>query len=91
MRVCADAVAKYLKHHGLAERGVVIGFDSRFASPEFATEVANVTAANGVHTYLSDRIVPTPVVSYYILNRNAGGGVIITASHNSGLWNGFKY
>ena len=60
VRVCADAVAKYLKHHGLAERGVVIGFDSRFASPEFATEIANVTSANGVHTNLSDRNVPTP-------------------------------
>ena len=35
--------------------------------------------------------MPTPVVSYNILERNAGGGIIITASHNSGLWNGFKY
>lgn len=91
VRVCAAAVAAYLQEQGLAERGVVIGFDTRFASPEFAAEAARVTAANGVRTYLASRIVPTPVVSYNILDRGAGGGIVITASHNSGLWNGFKY
>ncbi len=91
VRVCAAAVAGYLRERGLADRGVVIGFDSRFASPEFAAEAARVAAGLGVRVYLSDRIVPTPVVSYNILDRQAGGGIIITASHNSGLWNGFKY
>ncbi len=91
VRVCAAAVANYLKKQGLAGRGVVIGYDSRFASPEFATEAARVAAGLGVRVYLSDRIVPTPVVSYNILDRQAGGGIVITASHNSGLWNGFKY
>ena len=91
VRVCAAAVAAYLKEQGLAERGVVVGYDPRFGSPEFAAEAARVVAANGVHAYLADRVVPTPVVSYNILERNAGGGIIITASHNSGLWNGFKY
>ena len=91
VRVCAAAVAGYLEKRGLADRGVVVGYDSRFASPEFAAEAALVAAGLGVRVYLSDRIVPTPVVSYNILDRRAGGGVVITASHNSGLWNGFKY
>lgn len=91
VRICAAAVARYLKKHGLSERGLVVGFDSRFGSADFAEEVAHVTASNGVVTYLADRVVPTPVVSYNILHRKAGGGVVITASHNSALWNGFKY
>ena len=70
---------------------MVVGYDTRFGSPEFAAEAAAVIAASGIPTYLSDRVSPTPVVSYNILHRQAGGGAIITASHNSGLWNGFKY
>ena len=91
VRVCAAAVAGYLKEHGLAERGLAVGYDSRFGSPEFAAETARVAAAAGVRVHLADRITPTPAVSYNILHRKAGGGVVITASHNSGLWNGFKY
>ena len=91
VRICAAAVAAYLKDEGLSERGAVVGYDPRFGSPEFAAEAAAVIAASGIPTYLSEHVSPTPVVSYNILHRQAGGGVIITASHNSGLWNGFKY
>lgn len=91
VRVCAAAAAGYLKEQGLAERGVALGYDTRFGSPEFAAEAAAVIAAQGVRVYLSDRVAPTPAVSYNILSRNAGGGIVITASHNSGAWNGFKY
>ncbi len=91
VRVCAAAAAAYLKDAGLANRGFVIGGDSRFGSPEFAAEAARAAAAEGVPVCLADRVVPTPAVSYNILHRKAGGGIVITASHNSGLWNGFKY
>lgn len=91
VRICAAAVAAYLKNEGLGDRGAVVGYDTRFGSPEFAAEVAAVIAASGIPTYLSEHVSPTPVVSYNILHHQAGGGVIITASHNSGLWNGFKY
>ncbi len=91
VRICAAAVAAYLKDEGLGNRGVVVGYDTRFGSPEFAAEAAAVIAASGIPTYLSDQVSPTPVVSYNILHQQAGGGAIITASHNSGLWNGFKY
>lgn len=91
VRVCAAAAAAHLKEQGMAERGVVIGYDTRFGSPEFAAEAAAVIAAQGLPVHLSDSPAPTPAVSYNILHRSAGGGIVITASHNSGAWNGFKF
>jgi phosphomannomutase len=91
VRACAQSVALYLKETGLAGRGLVVGYDTRFASEDFAAAVAEVAAANGIHAYLCDSPVPTPVVSHALLQRKAGGAVIITASHNSARWSGFKY
>ena len=91
VRACAEGVCRLLQASGMAQRGLVIGYDTRWGSPEFAAEVAAVSAAHGIKTWLADRIVPTPVLSYSLLHHQAGGGVVITASHNSGLWNGFKY
>ena len=91
VRFCAQGVADYLKDAGLAHRGLVVGYDTRFASEDFAAAVAEVTAANGIKVYLCQEATPTPIVSYAILVQDAGGAVIITASHNPGSWNGFKY
>ena len=91
VRVCVQGVADFLKKAGVAEKGLIIGFDTRFASEDFAAACAEVTAANGVKTYLCDKATPTPVVSYGVLAWKAAGAVIITASHNPGAWNGFKY
>jgi alpha-D-glucose phosphate-specific phosphoglucomutase len=91
VRAVAQSVALYLKEEGLAERGLVVGYDTRFASEDFAAAVAEVIAANGIHVYLCDRPAPTPVVGYAILNRKAGGSVVITSSHNPSQWSGFKF
>jgi phosphomannomutase len=91
VRVVAQAVALYLKEAGLAERGLVVGYDTRFASEDFAAAVAEVVAANGIHVYLCDRPAPTPVVGYTILHRKAGGSAVITSSHNPYQWSGFKF
>ncbi|MEE8442541.1 MAG: phosphoglucomutase/phosphomannomutase family protein [Dehalococcoidia bacterium] len=91
VRACARGVAAYLRKTGMASRGLVVGYDTRFASEEFASEVAQVTTGCGVPTLLCRSAAPTPVVSYSIIHRGAGGGAIITASHNPPLWNGFKY
>ena len=91
VRACAEGVCRLLESHGEAHKGIVVGYDTRFGSPEFGLEVARVSTAHGIRTFLSDSFVPTPVVSYNLLHRQCGGGVVITASHNSGLWNGFKY
>ena len=91
VRACAQSVALYQRSQGLADRGLVVGYDTRFASEDFAAAVAEVVAAAGIKVYLCDRPAPTPVVTYAILEKGAGGAVIITASHNPARWNGFKY
>ena len=68
-----------------------MGYDTRFASEDFAAAAAGVIAANGIKVYLCPRATPTPVISYGILAKKAGGDIIITASHNPAIWNGFKF
>ncbi len=91
VRACAASAAMYLKKRGLAGRGLIVGYDARFASEDFAAAVAEVAAAYGIKVALSETLCPTPVVSFSIIDRKAGGGVVITASHNPWRWNGFKY
>ncbi len=91
VRVCAQAVADYLNDEGMGNRGLVIGYDNRFASEDFAAASAEVAAANGIKVYLCQAATPTQVTSYAVLSQKAGGGIMITASHNPGRWNGFKY
>lgn len=89
--VCAQAAADYLKETGLSQSGIVIGYDTRFASENFAEACAEVITGNGIKVYLCDKATPTPVVSFGIVAKKAGGGIVITASHNPPQWNGFKY
>lgn len=90
LRRCAQGMAQYLIDSKQAERGLVIGYDTRFHSDTFARMSAEVVAAHGIPVYLVDRATPTPVISYAILDKKAAGGVNITASHNPPTWNGFK-
>jgi len=90
VRLCAQGLATYLRNTGAAEPKVVIGYDTRFASEDFAAATAEVLGANGVHVYLSTSTVPTPVVSHAVAALRASAGVVITASHNPAAWNGFK-
>lgn len=91
MRACAQGVADYLKQAGLARRGLIIGYDTRFASEDFAAASAEVAAGNGIKVYLCRKATPTPVTSFGVLAKKTGGAIIITASHNPASWNGFKY
>ena len=91
VRACAASAAMLLKRHGLHDRGMIIGYDARFASESFAAAAAEVLAAAGIRVALASSHCPTPVVSYSIIDRKAGGGIVITASHNPWQWNGFKY
>src|SRR4030042_5652443 len=83
---CAQGVADYLKQSKLAARGIVIGYDTRFASEDLAAAAAEVIAGNGIKGYLTPEAAPTPVISYGVLAKKAGGAIIITASHNPGSW-----
>ncbi|MHB8105605.1 MAG: phosphoglucomutase/phosphomannomutase family protein [Dehalococcoidales bacterium] len=91
VRYCAQGVADYLIKAKMANRGVVIGYDTRFASEDFAAAAAEVIAGNNIKVYLTPAATPTPVISYSVLVKKAAGAIIITASHNPGEWNGFKF
>ena len=90
VRACAQGVAAYEIQQSGADRPIVVGYDTRFASEEFAAHTAEVLAGNGLPVLLSSQVTPTPVLSHAVVNRGARGGVIITASHNPAAWNGFK-
>lgn len=90
VRYCAQGTAQYLLEDGLAARGMVVGYDMRFRSEDFAKAVAEVLAGNGVRVYLANKPSPTPVLSYAILPYRAAGGIWITASHNPSTDNGYK-
>jgi phosphomannomutase len=69
---------------------VVVGYDRRFMSEQFARRTAAVLAANGRHVLLFDRDTPTPLVSFELAHGRHAAGVVITASHNPAAFNGFK-
>lgn len=91
VRICSQAVAEYLKQNRLSKYGLVIGYDTRFASERFAAAAAEVIASNNIKVHLCSESTPTPVVSHSVLTTNSAGAIIITASHNPASWNGFKY
>ena len=72
------------------EISVVIGYDSRYNSKEFAYLSSLVLASNKIRVYLFKELTPTPVVSFAIKKLKANGGIIITASHNPKEYNGYK-
>lgn len=85
--------AAYLlsKHKRQAmERGVVIAYDSRLNSREFAIDAALVLAAYGIHVSIFEKLTPTPVLSFAVRHLQAVGGIVITASHNTKEYNGYK-
>ena len=72
------------------ERGVVIAYDSRRMSPEFAKASALVLAHEGIHAFLFDELRPVPILSYAVRHLHAVAGIVITASHNPPQYNGYK-
>ena len=86
----ALATARYFKNHKKIKNGIVIGYDARFMSREFAEKSAEVMANAGVKVRLANSIVSTPMISLLTKLENAAGGIVITASHNPPKYNGFK-
>ena len=90
LRYAAQGIADYLLAGG-EHPLVVVGYDCRFASEAFASEVARVFAGNGLTSLLFDRASPTQVASWTVIDRKAGGAAVVTASHNPYMFNGLKY
>ncbi|MDH4142120.1 MAG: phosphoglucomutase/phosphomannomutase family protein, partial [Chloroflexota bacterium] len=90
VRRCADGVAHYVAERGEAAKGVVIAYDRRFASEHFAAAAAEVILARGIPVAFAAHAVPTQMSSFEVVQRGSAAGIVITASHNPWVDNGFK-
>ena len=90
-RIVAHAIARYVVRGEDARKGVLIGYDHRYAADRVAAAVAEIISASGTPVWLTDKPCPTPAISYLVRQRGAAGGIVITASHNPYRWNGIKY
>lgn len=96
VRHVAQAIAETTLAELTAAKGrpvvpeMVVGFDTRFLSDRYAIAVAEVLAANGIRVWLAQADAPTPIISFAIIDKQAHGGVMITASHNPPRYNGIK-
>ncbi len=90
VRRCADGVAAYVVGRGETAKGVVIAYDRRFSSEFFAMAAAEILLAHDIPVAFAVHAVPTQMSSYEVVERGASAGIVITASHNPWVDNGFK-
>lgn len=92
IRKASAGLASYIEGNGeeAKRRGVVIAYDSRHFSPEFAMEAAKTLASHGIQAYVFDSLRPTPELSFAVRYLQAFSGIVVTASHNPPEYNGFK-
>jgi alpha-D-glucose phosphate-specific phosphoglucomutase len=91
VRRVGRAMAHYVHKNEDAGKGLVVGYDTRFASQRGAEIISEVLAGAGIAVRLSDDYTPTPALSYAVKSLGTAGGVMITSSHNPFNWNGVKY
>jgi len=89
LRLVCQAIADHL--HELGKKDVVVGFDQRFLSLEFADCVASVMTGNGIRVYLPSKAIPTAVAAFTSVDKGLGGALMLTASHNPPRYHGLKY
>lgn len=80
----------YTNYLGNNAKLIIIGYDNRFLSEKFAERAAEILSSNGIQVLLANSSSPTPAMSFAVKEKNASGGIMITASHNPPIWNGFK-
>ena len=90
LKAVAQATADYFKTAPNFNKKVIVGYDLRFFSEKYAAITADILASNGFAVILADKAVTTPTVSYSVVRRKAGFGIMITSSHNPYEYNGFK-
>jgi len=91
VRKVAYAIARYVVRSENAQSGVLVGYDTRFASERFARVAAETVAMTGTPVWIASDACPTPAISLLVKLRGAAGGIQITASHNPARWSGVKY
>jgi len=91
VRRVAGAIAAYMLKHEESQRGLIVGYDTRFASQRAASIAAEVLAGAGIPIKIANDYTPTPAISLAVKQLGAAGGVVITSSHNPYNWNGVKF
>jgi len=91
VRKVAYAIARYVVRAEQPARGVLVGYDTRFASERYARVAAETVAMTGTPVWLAEQACPSPALSLLVRQRGAAGGIMITASHNPYRWNGVKF
>jgi phosphomannomutase len=91
VRRVAGAIASYVLKHENPKSGVIVGYDTRFASQRAARLVAEVLAGAGIPVTLANDYTPTPAISLATRDLGTAGGVVVTSSHNPFNWNGVKF
>jgi phosphomannomutase len=91
VRKVAAAIARYVVRNERPDRGVLVGYDTRFGSEHFARTAAEEVARTGTPVWLAADACPSPALSLLVRLRGAAGGIMITASHNPARWNGVKF
>ncbi len=91
VRKVTQAIARYVVRCERPENGVLVGYDTRYGSENFARAAAEVISSTGTPVWLAEQACPSPAVSLLVRLRGAAGGVMITASHNPYRWNGIKF
>jgi phosphomannomutase len=91
VRRVAGAIASYVLKNEDSKQGVMVGYDTRFASQLAARVAAEVVAAAGIRVKLANDYTPTPAISLAVKQQNTAGGIVITSSHNPWNWNGVKF
>ncbi|MGR5984653.1 phospho-sugar mutase [Bacillus cytotoxicus] len=92
VRKATKGLAHFIESLGeeAKKRGVVVAYDSRHKSPEFAMEVVATLGAHGITTYVFESLRPTPVLSFAVRHLHTISGIVLTASHNPPEYNGYK-
>jgi len=91
IKVVTQGIACYLKNTQLYKKGIVVAYDNRFLSEQFADECARVLVGNGIRVFRFSKAAPTPLAAFAIRQMEAGGAIMITASHNPPEYNGIKF
>ncbi len=91
VELAVAAIARHVRQQDRKTPALVVGYDTRFLSEEFACRSVSVLSEYGITSYLCEEATPTPTISYEIRRRGTDGGINFTASHNPAEYNGLKF
>ena len=89
--IFTQGTLNYLKDTSPKNNLLIVGYDTRLKSKEFALTISKIASSNGFKVLLSDSPCPTPFIGHNIITKKASAGIMVTASHNPSQWNGLKF